>query len=90
MMNEWSKRANLYSLLSSPVRLHLLHLLLSDQDLDVTELVARVGGKEQPTISQHLHLLRLGGIVDFTKIGLHCYYNVKPEWRETIRNLLIL
>lgn len=89
-MNEWSKRADLYSLLSSPVRLHLLHLLLTDQDLDVNELVARVGGKEQPTISQHLHLLRLGGIVDMTKVGLHCYYRVIPEWREKIRNLLLL
>jgi DNA-binding transcriptional ArsR family regulator len=55
-------------------RLHLLWILSNDE-ADVTTLVAAVGGTKAG-ISQHLAKLRLAGWVDTRRDGRHILYRV--------------
>jgi DNA-binding transcriptional ArsR family regulator len=66
--------AELFGLLSAPGRLHLLWILSNDE-VDVTTLVAAVGGTKAG-ISQHLAKLRLAGWVDTRRDGRHILYRV--------------
>lgn len=66
--------AEVFGLLSAPGRLHLLWILSSDE-VDVTTLVAAVGGTKAG-ISQHLAKLRLAGWVDARRNGRHILYRV--------------
>ena len=60
---------------ANPVRLRLL-CALSDGPATVGELVALTGVR-QSTVSQHLNLLRLGGIVARTRDGSHRVYRLE-------------
>lgn len=66
--------AELFNLLSAAGRLHLLWIL-SDNELDVTTLVAAVGGTKA-AISQHLAKLRLAGWIDGQRDGRRVLYRV--------------
>lgn len=66
--------AEVFGLLSAPGRLHLLWILSSDE-VDVTTLVAAVGGTKAG-ISQHLAKLRLAGWVDARRNGRQILYRV--------------
>src|SRR5665647_309909 len=66
--------AEVFALLSAPGRLHLLWLL-SNGEVDVTTLVAAVGGTKAG-ISQHLAKLRLAGWIDTRRDGRHILYRV--------------
>jgi len=66
--------AELFKLLSTAGRLHLLWIL-SDDELDVTTLVAAVGGTKA-AISQHLAKLRRAGWIDGRRDGRHVLYRV--------------
>ena len=66
--------AEVFQLLGSPGRLHLLWIL-SDDEVDVTTLVAAVGGTKAG-ISQHLAKLRLAGWIDARRDGQHVRYRV--------------
>lgn len=66
--------ANTFALLSSPARLHLVHLM-SGGDYDVGDL-ARRAGLSLPTTSQHLSKMRLAGIISARREGRHSYYTV--------------
>ena len=66
--------AEVFALLSAPGRLHLLWIL-SDDESDVTTLLAAVGGTKAG-ISQHLAKLRLAGWIDRRRDGRHLLYRV--------------
>ena len=66
--------AEVLQLLSAPGRLHLLWILSNDE-VDVTALVAAVGGTKAG-ISQHLAKLRLAGWIDGRRDGRHVLYRV--------------
>lgn len=66
--------AEVFQLLSAPGRLHLLWIL-SDAEVDVSTLVAAVGGTKAG-ISQHLAKLRLAGWVDSRRDGRRLLYRV--------------
>ena len=66
--------AELFGLLSAPGRLHVLWILSNDE-ADVTTLVAAVGGTKAG-ISQHLAKLRLAGWVDTRRDGRHILYRL--------------
>ena len=59
-------------------RLRILHLLLSERELCVYDLVD-VTGASQPKISRHLACLRRCGLVTTRKDGLWVYYRISPE-----------
>lgn len=66
--------AEVFALLSAPGRLHLLWLLSNDE-VDVTTLVAAIGGT-RAGISQHLAKLRLAGWIDSRRDGRRLLYRV--------------
>ena len=66
--------AEVFQLLSTPGRLHLLWLL-SNQEADVSTLVRAVGGTKAG-ISQHLAKLRLAGWIDGQRQGRRVLYRV--------------
>ena len=66
--------AEVFQLLSTPGRLHLLWILSNDE-VDVTTLTRAVGGTKA-AISQHLAKLRLAGWVDGRREGRRVLYRV--------------
>ncbi|MGZ6869247.1 MAG: ArsR/SmtB family transcription factor [Frankiaceae bacterium] len=64
--------AEVFQLLGTPGRLHLLWLL-ADDEVDVTTLARAVGGTTA-AISQHLAKLRLAGSVDARRDGRRVLY----------------
>ena len=66
--------AELFGLLSAPGRLHLLWILSNDE-VDVSTLVATVGGTSAG-ISQHLAKLRLAGWIGRRREGRRVMYRV--------------
>jgi DNA-binding transcriptional ArsR family regulator len=66
--------AEVFQLLSTPGRLHLLWLL-SNHEADVSTLVRAVGGTKAG-ISQHLAKLRLAGWIDGQRDGRRVLYRV--------------
>jgi DNA-binding transcriptional ArsR family regulator len=66
--------AEVFQLLSAPGRLHLLWILSNDE-VDVSTLVATVGGTKAG-ISQHLAKLRLAGWIDARRDGRRLLYRV--------------
>jgi len=69
-----SDAAEVFQLLSTPGRLHLLWIL-STGEVDVTTLTRAVGGTKA-AISQHLAKLRLAGWIDGRKEGRRVLYRV--------------
>lgn len=66
--------AEVFALLSTPGRLHLLWIL-SNAETDVTTLVTEVGGTKAG-ISQHLTKLRLAGWIGRRREGRRVLYRV--------------
>jgi len=60
--------------LSDPNRLKILHLL-EDRELNVSEILAAVGGS-QANVSKHLARMRLAGLVAARRDGPNVYYRV--------------
>jgi ArsR family transcriptional regulator, arsenate/arsenite/antimonite-responsive transcriptional repressor len=71
--------------LANPIRLRLLSLLAASAGpVCVCDLEAAVPVK-QPTVSHHLKLLRVAGLVECEKRGLWAYYTVRREALERLR-----
>ena len=74
---------------ANPVRLRVLCELVAGER-SVTELVEATGAR-QSTVSQQLNLLRLGGLVDRTRVGSKNMYRiVDPLAVETMQFLFSL
>lgn len=69
--------AELFGLLSSPIRLQIIHILC-DCEMNVTQLL-EVIDTTQPNISQHLSLLYRTGILGRKKNGAQIYYRLKSK-----------
>jgi DNA-binding transcriptional ArsR family regulator len=69
--------AELFSVLSTPVRLRILSVLC-DGEQTVNQLVERIGCS-QPNLSQHLNVLYRSGIVAKRKEGTAVIYRVQSE-----------
>lgn len=69
--------ANRFRLLAEPMRLKILHTL-SDQEMNVSELVTATGAN-QANISKHLGILLDAGIVSRRKEGLTANYRIVDE-----------
>lgn len=77
------EKANFLKMLSHPTRLMILQELVKGVKCvnDIEELLEA----RQPNISQHLAMLRHGGVVDFDQRGKRrCYFLIKTEMIKTI------
>ena len=69
--------ARLFGVLSDQTRLKLLTTLQQEKECNVTELCRRLRAA-QPTVSHHLGLLRIHGLVRARRDGKQVYYSVDP------------
>lgn len=68
------RAAEMFSLLSTPTRLHILHELCRGEK-SVSELLTRVGAS-QSNVSQHLGTLYRGGVLGRRRAGTHVFYRI--------------
>ena len=69
--------AELFSALSSPIRLQVLNILC-DGERSVNDLLARIS-TTQPNLSQHLNLMYRSGILTRTKSGTQVIYKISSK-----------
>ena len=69
--------AELFGVLSTPLRLRLLSALCNEEKT-VSQLLAEIG-TTQPNLSQHLTVLYRAGIVARRREGAQVYYRVQSE-----------
>ena len=88
----FDKQSNLLKVLSHPKRIEILSLMRGHA-LTVGQIAA-MSSLRQPTVSQHLMLLRDAGIVRGSKMGKEMYYTVhNPKYLkilELVRSVLDL
>lgn len=71
-------QADVLKVLSSPLRLEILHRL-ADGPLEVSRIAAAIGAS-QPNASQHLSVLRAAGLVEADRHGREIRYGlVDPD-----------
>ena len=73
----------LFKLLSDETRLKILHFLHQTKELNVLELCQRLG-QRQPSVSHHLALLRVAGLIEMRRQGKHNYYHLQPKRFEQL------
>ncbi len=71
------KVAELFKVLSEPMRLRLLYALM-DGEKSVSQLVQETGSL-QANVSKHLGILLDAGVVGRRKQGLNAYYRITDE-----------
>jgi DNA-binding transcriptional ArsR family regulator len=71
------RAADIFGLLSSPVRLHIV-LELRAGEKSVSELLVVVNGK-QPNMSQHLTMMCRAGLLGRRKQGAQVYYRIANQ-----------
>ena len=74
--------AELFSVLSTPIRLRILSSLCQGE-MSVGHLLAQVG-TTQPNLSQHLSVLYQSGILAKRKEGAQVFYRVQSERAVTL------
>ena len=79
--------APMFKALGDPVRLRLLSLIASTDEVcvcDLTDAFTLSG----PTISHHLRVLRETGLVDVERRATWAYYRIRPEAMSRLSALL--
>ena len=86
MKNAYKKKAEILKALGHPIRYCIVEGLLSGGQ-NVATLVDCLG-VPQPTVSQHLRILRTAGILEGRRIGNEMHYSVcHPEAKKIILSL---
>ena len=67
--------SQLLKLIANPYRLMIL-CMLEEGEKTVSELHEKIESICMPALSQHLSALRLAGLIDNEKHGLHVYYKI--------------
>jgi len=75
---DYGERANLLKALAHPVRLQIVHSLLTRGCHNVT-CMEKGTGMSQSCISQHLQKLRAAGIVEPNRSGNEVYYRAASK-----------
>ncbi len=73
----------LFKLLADETRVRILHLLHQADELNVLEL-CKLLNQRQPSVSHHLALLRVAGLIDMRRAGKHNYYRIVPKEFEAL------
>ncbi len=79
--------AVLFAALSDPVRLRLLSIVASEDEVCSCHLEGPLG-KSQPTISHHTRVLADAGLVEGEKRGRWTWWRVVPSQMERLCTLL--
>src|SRR4029077_1729308 len=67
-----------FKLLSDETRLRVLMYLIREGELHVTPLCDNLG-QSQPSVSHHLALLRVAGLIEARRDGKHNFYSVRAK-----------
>jgi ArsR family transcriptional regulator, arsenate/arsenite/antimonite-responsive transcriptional repressor len=81
--------ARSFAAMADPVRLKLLSLIASRDEVCACELVEPVG-RSQPTVSHHLRTLFEAGLVERERRGTWIWYRVAPAKLEAMRSALAM
>jgi ArsR family transcriptional regulator len=73
-MDLLTRAANIYRVLSHPVRLRMVELLM-EEELAVCEIAQRLD-LPAATVSQHFNLLRTNGVVEGERRGNKIFYSI--------------
>jgi DNA-binding transcriptional ArsR family regulator len=78
MKYKYKTESELLKALAHPMRMQIIELLLSGLTLEGCSVnsIQKKMGIPQPTISQHLQILRSKGIIDGSKKGVEVCYKV--------------
>jgi DNA-binding transcriptional ArsR family regulator len=71
--------------LSDPVRLSVVAELASGHERGSSEFEC---GVAESTLSHHLKVLRLAGVINHRKEGTRCFVTLRPELEQTFPGLL--
>ena len=75
---------------ADPTRLHMLAILAGARSpVCICDLTATFR-LSQPTLSHHMGKLKRAGLVSSTRMGIWAYYELQPEARPTVRQILKL
>lgn len=75
----------LFKLLADETRMRILYFLHQADELNVLELCTLLD-QRQPSVSHHLALLRVAGLIDMRRDGKHNYYRIeRPKFEEFAR-----
>jgi ArsR family transcriptional regulator len=79
--------AQIFGALSDPVRLRMLSLVASEDEVCSCALEAPLG-KSQPTISHHTRILAEAGLITGEKRGRWMWWSVVPERLKDVARIL--
>src|SRR6478735_12705301 len=79
--------AAIFKALADPTRVAIVNRLSSAPAACVCDLTAAFE-LSQPTVSHHLRILRVAGLVDSERRGTSAYYRLVPETIEALRRAL--
>ena len=85
---EYSQHAALLKALAHPVRLQIVHGLLTSGCRNVRCLEERTG-MSQSCISQHLQKLRSAGVLEAERVGNEVYYRVSSQQAADLVRILM-
>lgn len=74
----------LYALASDATRLRIMSRLDAVGEAHVTAICEMLG-QSQPSISHHLQICRLAGLVGARREGKHRYYSLKAPGKKVVR-----
>jgi ArsR family transcriptional regulator len=84
---EASDMAQIFGALSDPVRLRMLSLVASQDEVCSCSLEEPLG-KSQPTISHHTRILAEAGLIVGEKRGRWMWWHVVPERLEDVARIM--
>jgi len=70
--------STIFKALSHPLRVQIVEQLLKDEGTNVSNLVS-IFNVSQPTISQHINILKTLGIVTGQRKGSQIYYKINND-----------
>jgi len=77
MKKEHDKKAALLKAMGHPIRFCIVEGLLKGEQNVAT--MVDCTGVPQPTVSQHLNILKSAGIISYHRDGNHMYYSVSSD-----------
>ena len=87
-ISEFERVSEILRVLAHPVRLQIVHQLLGENALNVTEL-QQILKLPQSTVSQHLHKMRNHKVLSHERKGTEVFYRVDDEKVKQTLKILI-